>query len=161
MRKLVQSLVLAIGLVTLPAYAETITHHEAKVSIEVPEHWKVKKDGNAITLMDKAEDTAVAFAVVDSGEIKQAAKRLEKHLEKKIKKLKWKKEEKIEINGMTGVALDGDGEIDGTDVDLTVLILRTPNKEKDLIVTAIAEDAKLAKHIDSVKFIFKHLKPAK
>ena len=161
MRKLITSFFLTVTLVAAPAFAETITHDVAQVSIGVPKGWKVKKDGEALTLMDKDEDTAVAFAVVDASDLKEAAKRVEKSLEKKIKKLKWEKEEKVTINGMKGVALDGDGRLDGKDVDLAVLVLDTPNDKKDLFVIAIAEDDVLDKHKDEIKFVFKNLKPIK
>lgn len=161
MRKVVGSIVLAIGLIVAPAFAETITHDVAKVSIGVPKGWKSQKDGEALTLMDKAEDTAVAFAMVDAGDLKDASKRLDKHLAKKIKKLKWTKEEKANVNGMKGIALEGDGELDGKDIDLAVLVLDTPNPDKDMFVIAIAEDDVLDDHIDEVKFVFKNLKPIK
>jgi predicted Zn-dependent protease len=161
MRKVLVSLFAAAMLVVAPAFAETITHDVAQVSIGVPEGWKVKKDGQALTLMDKKEDTAVAFAVVDAEDLKAAAKRVEKSLEKKVKKLKWEKEEKVTINGMKGVMLEGDGRIDDKDVDLAVLVLDTPNPDKDLFVIAIAEDAVLEKHKDEIKFVFKNLKPKK
>ena len=161
MRKVFGSIVLAVLFVVAPALAETITHDVAKVTISVPKGWKSVKDGDAVTLMDKAEDTAVAFALVDAGDLKLASKRLDKYLEKKVKQLKWEKEEKANVNGMPGVALEGDGRIDGKDIDLAVLVLDTPNPDKDLFVIAIAEDAVLDQHIDEVKFVFKNLKPIK
>ncbi|GAC1539170.1 MAG: hypothetical protein NVS3B10_30000 [Polyangiales bacterium] len=86
--------------------------------------------------------------------------RLDKHLAKTIKKLTWKKEEKVDINGMKGIMLDGDGELAGKNIDLAVLVLDTPSKDKDLFVIAVAEDAKLAAHKDEIRFVFKHLQPA-
>ena len=160
MRKLFASVLAAVLLVVAPAIAETtLTHDVAKVTITVPKNWKSKKDGDAITLTDKAEDTAVAFAVVDAGDLKLAGKRLEKYLAKKVQKLKWEKEEKADINGMKGVALEGDGRIDGKDIDLLVLVIDTPNPDKDLFVIAIAEDDVLEQHEDEVKFVFKNIKP--
>lgn len=160
MRKLLP-FVLAAVLVAAPAFAETITHDVAQVSIGVPKGWKVKKNGQALTLADAKEDAAVAFAVVDSDDLKHAAKRMEKHLAAKVKGLKWTKEEKVTINGMKGVALDGDGTIDGKNVDLAVVVLDTPNPDKDLFVIAVAEDEMLAKHREEIKFVFKNLKPSK
>jgi predicted Zn-dependent protease len=159
MRKLFGSVLAAALLVVAPALAETITHDVAKVTISVPKGWKSQKDGEALTLMDKAEDTAVAFAVVDADDLKLAGKRLEKYLAKKVKNLKWEKEEKATINGMKGVALEGDGRIEGKDIDLMVLVLDTPNPDKDLFVIAIAEDDVLDQHEDEVKYVFKNLKP--
>ena len=160
MRKLFGSVLAAVVLVVTPVLAETITNDVAKVTISVPKGWKTQKDGEAITLMDKEEDTAVAFAVVDAADLKLAGKRLEKYLAKKVKKLTWEKEEKVTINGMKGIALEGDGRIEGKDVDLAVLVLDTPNPDKDLFVIGIAEDDVLEQHKDEIKFIFKNIKPA-
>jgi acetolactate synthase-1/2/3 large subunit len=41
--------------------------------------------------------------------LKESSKRLDKYLADKVKKLKWLKEEKVDINGMKGIALEGDG----------------------------------------------------
>jgi predicted Zn-dependent protease len=161
MRKLIGSIFAAVLLVVAPALAETtLTNEAAQVTISVPKGWKSQKDGEAITLMDKEEDTAVAFAVVDAADLKLAGKRLEKYLAKKVKKLTWEKEEKVTINGMKGVALEGDGRIEGKDVDLAVLVLDTPNPDKDLFVIGIAEDDVLDQHKDEIKYIFKNIKPA-
>lgn len=161
MRKVIGPLALALALVAAPALAETFTHKVAKVTFEIPDNWKSKGDGDSLTVMDKKEDTAVAFVLVDSEDLKTASKRLDKNLSKKIKNLTWKKEEKVNINGMKGIALEGDGESEGKNIDLAVIVLDTPNPDKDLFVIAIAEDAVLAQHKAEIKGIFNSIKPMK
>ena len=112
-----------------------------------------------LTLMDAKNDTAVAFTLVAAGDLEDAAKRLDKQLETKVQKLTWVRQEKVDVNGMKGVMLDGDGRLDGKDIDLAVLVVDTPNPDKDLLVLAIAEDAVLAKHKDEIRFVFRGLKP--
>ncbi len=160
MRCTLKSIAIATVLVAAPALAgETITNQSARVSVTVPDGWKHKANGESLTLMDKKEDTAVAFTLVETGDLSQASKRMGKYLETKVQQLTWTKEEKVEINGMKGVVLDGDGRLDGKNIDLAVLILDTPNPDKDLLVLAIAEDAVLAKHIGEIRSVFRNLKP--
>jgi hypothetical protein len=154
------SLALAVS-VAVPALAETLTNDAAQVTIEVPKNWKVKKDGEAVTMTDKTEDIAVAVLVVDSGDLKGAVERLDKKLSKTISNLKWDdKGKKVELNGMKGIVLDGSGKMDGKKVDLSVLLLDTPSKSKDLVILAVGDDDDIDEHADELKFIFKNIKPA-
>ncbi len=159
MRKLVASFAIAASLVAVPALAETLTHKVAKVSIEVPASWHSTKDGDVLTLSDKNDDVAASFVVVDAGSLKKAVKAAEKELAKKIKNLTFGKTETVKINGMEGVAVDGDGRLDGKDIDLAIVVLDTPNDEKDLMIIALGEDAKLAAHKKEVKYLFEHITP--
>jgi len=160
MRRSIFSLAVAAVVFATPALAgETLTNQAARVTVTVPDTWKSKVDGTVLTLMDKKGDTAVAFTLVDAGDLKDASKRLGASLGQKVQNLKWVREEKVDVNGMKGVELDGDGFIDKKDHDLAVLILDTPNPDKDLLVIAIAEDAVLAKHRKEIKFVFRNLKP--
>jgi hypothetical protein len=161
MRKLFASFFLAASLIAVPALAETLTHKVAKVSIGVPANWHSSKDGDVLTLSDKNDDVAASFVVVDSGSIKKAAKAAGKELAKKIKDLKLGKEEKININGMEGVMVDGDGRLNGKDIDLAIIVIDTPNDDKDLMIIALGEDEKIAKHKKEIKYLFDHIEPLK
>ncbi|HEY8072579.1 MAG TPA: hypothetical protein VIF62_00675 [Labilithrix sp.] len=162
MRRSIFSFAVAAFVIATPALAgETLTNQAARVTVTVPDNWKAKPNGEELTLMDKKEDTAVALTLIDSGDLKDASKRLGASLSSKIQKLVWIKEEKVDVNGMKGIELIGDGRLDGKDIDLAVLILDTPNPDKDLLVLAIAEDAVLAKHKGEIKFVFRNLKPIK
>lgn len=163
MRKLLFPVALVAALVAMPAAADndTITNKAAQVQIKVPAGWKSKGDGEDLVLYDASKDTAIEFDLVDADDLKTASKRLGKNLASKVDGLTWTKEEKVDVNGMKGVALVGDGSIKKTNVDLAVLILDTPNPDKDLIAVAIAEDAKLAKHKKEINYVFDHISPMK
>lgn len=152
---------LAAALVAIPAFADTITHKVAKISIDVPDNWKSSKDGDVITLTDKHEDVGISFVVVDTGSIRSAKKAAKIALKDTVKGMTFKEEKDVEINGMKGEAVDGDGTLDGKNIDFMAMVLDTPNDDKDLVVIALAEDEKLARHEKEVEHVFKHLKPLK
>jgi hypothetical protein len=159
MRKLLTGLALATALVATPALADTISFKAAKVLIDVPDEWHSSTDSGTITLADKHENVAVSFTAVDAGAVKAAAKYVKRQLEKKIDKLTLTDPEHTTVNGMDGVLVKGDGFLNGVNIDLAIIILDTPSDSNDLLVFAIGEDAKLAKHMDEVQHIFHHLRP--
>ncbi len=178
MRKLLASLFIGVGIVAFagcgssnpgahdPTHegkgtssAERIEHKGARVAITVPKGWKTKQDGEVLTVMDQNEDVAAAFTVVEESALGQASQNVGKSLGEKIQNLKFGKEEKIDINGMKGIAIDGDGQMSGVDVDLMVVVLDTPVEGKAMMILAIAEDAKLARHKDELKFLFSNITP--
>jgi hypothetical protein len=161
MRKFILPFVLAFATITGTALAETLTSESAKVKFDEPKGWHHRGDGDVITIMDKEEDVAIAFMSVPDGAVVKATEALEKQLSKTVSSLKWEKEEKVKVNGMEGVSVSGDGQIDGKSVDILVLVLNTPSPDHDLIVLAMGEDARLAKHKAEVKGVFKSLKPVK
>ena len=149
----------ALVLSVTPALAETLTDSLAKVSVEVPQNWKSQTKGSSLVLMDQAEDVAAAFVVVDAGAIKGATKAATDSLSGKISNIKDVKEEKVTVNGMPGAIVEGDGRLQGKDIDWAIFILDTPNTTKDLMVISIAEDAKLARHKGELRYLFNHIKP--
>ena len=161
MRKTVIPFLLAFACVAAPAFAKTMTSSSAKVSFDEPKGWHHKGDGDAITILDKDEDVAIAFMSVGDHAVEKATEELGKQLKNSVQNLKWEPEKKTEINGMKGISVAGDGMVDGKSVDLVVLVLDTPSPDHDLIVLAIGEDARIAKHGDEIKAVFKSIKPVK
>jgi DNA-binding protein YbaB len=148
-----------VAMLATPALADRISFRAAKVSIEVPDNWKSETDGDQIKLADKHEDIAMIFAAVDAGSIKQAKKVLKHQLEKMIDNLTLSDPTTTKINGMDAVIISGDGFLNKVNIDLAIIIMDTPSDTNDLLVFAVGEDAKLAKHKDEVMSIFEHLKP--
>ena len=143
-----------------PTGGETINHAVAHITIELPAGWTSKTDGDALTVADPAGEVVVAFMVIPVGSVKEAANALGENLGKNVKNLKLGEGEEIDINGMQGKFIEGDGTIDDTNVDILVALIDTPSTEKDLMILAIAEDEKLARHKEEVRYLFKHVKPA-
>jgi hypothetical protein len=159
-----RTLTVGIALVTAstlasPAFADTITHKRARITIDVPEDWKSSTDGDMITLADRKDDVAITFVVVDSGSIKAATRAAKKELGKRIRNLTFTDEKEITVNGMSGVGFAGDGFLGDTNIDLLLLALDTPADDKDLLVIAIGEDAKIARRKKEVQWVFEHLRP--
>jgi hypothetical protein len=125
----------------------------------VPQNWKSVTQGDVVTLSDRGDDVAVAFVVVPAGAVKQAAKIVGTRLRARIQNLTFKKEERVTINGMPGVSFEGDGMMNGLNIDWAVLVLDTP-ATNDLFILAVAEDAKLAAHKSEVKLILRNIAPA-
>jgi hypothetical protein len=158
MRKVLMGFTLT-ALLVAPALADRISFKAAKVSINVPDGWKSSTDGDTISISDKHEDVNISFMAVDAGAVKQATKALKRMLEKKVDHLTLTDPSKISFNGMDGVVLSGDGFVNDVNIDLAIVVLDTPSDTNDLVVFAIGEDAKLARHKDEVMSIFENLKP--
>jgi hypothetical protein len=139
---------------------ETVGFANARVQIMVPQDWSSKTKGDVITLVDRGDDVAVSFVVVPAGALKKASQLAGDALRKRIQNLTFKKEQKITINGMPGIEFDGDGMMNGVNIDLAVLMLDTPAEDKDLMIFALAEDAKLAAHRGEIKYVFRNIAPA-
>ena len=160
MRSFVLPSIAALVLFAVPALAETLTDSEARVSVDVPAGWKTQTKGSSLVVMDQPEDVAAAFIVVNAGAIRGATKAATDALSGKITNIKDVKEEKVTINGMPGAIVEGDGRLQGKDIDWAICILDTPNDAKDLMILSIAEDAKLAAHKSELRYLFNHIKPA-
>jgi hypothetical protein len=160
MRLLPSALVLASAtLIASPAFADSITHKRAKITIEVPDDWKSSTNGDQIDLSDADGDVAITFLVVDSGSTHKATKAARKELAKRVKKLSFDKEEEVEVNGMNGIAVKGDGFLGDINVDILLVVLDTPADDRDLLAIAIGNDANLDKHKQEVEWVFSHLHP--
>jgi hypothetical protein len=146
-------------LVATPALADSVSFKAARVNIEVPDGWHSSNDGSTITVADKHEDVGMTFTAVDAGAVKHAAKVVTHILADKIDQLTLSDPQEIDINGMAGVALTGDGFYNGANIDLAIIVIDTPSDTNDLVVVALGEDAKLARHADEVQHIFHHLRP--
>jgi hypothetical protein len=163
MRKVLVSLVvLAAALVVAPALADTVSLKSIKLNVDAPKGWVTEKDGDKVTLKDKKdhEEVAVLFMSVPDGSKEQAKKVAKEQLEKAIKDLKCEEEKDIETNGLKGKSIDCTGQADGKNVDISIVVLDTPAKDKDLFILAAADHAKVKAHKDELKSIFKSIKAA-
>jgi hypothetical protein len=153
-------LLLIAALVT-PAYANRVIHSAAKISIEIPNTWDAEYKNDTIVIQDKNDEVEILFMAVDDAVIKEAVKAVTKNLEKKVKGLKLGKPTTKTINGMTAIIFEGDGMVGDINVDIAIVVVDAPPKDKDLLVIAVAEDAKLAKHKKNILAVFNSLQPAK
>jgi hypothetical protein len=159
-RKVFVPALIALVLGAVPALADAFTYPAAKVRFTTPAHWGSKPtDGGGMVTFDPANDTAVAFVAVDDGAVGQASALAVRRLGSMIDNIKVTKEEKMTINGMPAVAIEGDGRRKGVDIDWAVVVVNTPSPTNDLMAIAIAEDAKLAAHRSEIRGIFASITP--
>lgn len=153
---------LVIGLLVLVpalALAKTYPHGDAKVSITIPDSWKVETEENSLTANSPDESVVLLFMVVEATDTDEALKALDKELDKVVKNVKTDgKPEEITVNGMKGVVIDGTGKVDGQKVDLGLLVLSTKSG-KVLFGLGFGETGKYKKHEADVEKIFKSIKP--
>jgi hypothetical protein len=160
MRKYAAAVPVVLACLVMPAAADTITHKSAQVKMELPDGWKSERDGETLTLSDKAGDVGISMVTVDDTYIHDAIKNVKKALKDKISKLTFTEPKKQDINGMNALVFDGDGFLGDTNVDLAIVVLDAPPKDKDLLIIAIAADEALAKHKHEIIGIFDSIKPA-
>jgi hypothetical protein len=143
------------------AQAEVRTSKAAKVSIDIPAAWKmdVKDDLMRGESADKA--VALMFWVVESGDVKEATKKLDHELYQAIAKLKWEAPRKATINGLTAAYVDGHGYSVNKIVDLQVVVVGPTPSKKGVIVVAAVDHMKLEGHTAELDAIFKSLRPVK
>ncbi len=147
------------ALFALPALADSFTYPAARVRFTTPAGWISKPTDTGLLTQDRANDTAVAFTAVEDGAVGQASKMVGRRLAGMIDNLKVTKEERLTINGMPAVAVEGDGWRKGVNIDWVVVVVNTPSPTNDLMAVAIAEDAKLAAHRDEIRGIFASIAP--
>lgn len=151
---------LVIALVQ-PAWGGRVVHRSSQISIEIPPDWESEFDGDVISMQDHKDEVEIVFMAVDDAAIKEAIKAMTGVLESKINKLKLGKPSERKINGMQAFVIQGDGYLGSTNVDVAIVIVDAPPRDKDLVAVAIAEDAKLAKHKANIDKVFNSLRPAK
>src|ERR1700691_1418636 len=125
MRTALTTLVVATAVAASPAFADTIAYREARVNINVPDGWHASNEDGNITLHDRHQDVAISFTAVDAGAVKQAARTIKHVLQDRIEDLTLTEPQDITVNGMTGVALSGDGMLNGVNIDLAIIVLDT------------------------------------
>jgi hypothetical protein len=158
-RAIFLSALVTLLLGAVPAFADAFTYPAARVRFTTPARWGSKITDTGMVTFDPGNDTAVAFTAVEDGAVTQAGNMVGRRLASMIDHVKVTKEERLTINGMPGVAIEGDGRRNGVDIDWAVIVLGTPSKTNDLMAVAIAEDAKLAAHRGEIRSIFTSITP--
>jgi DNA-binding protein YbaB len=163
MRKSAFALVtlLLITLMVQPAFAGRVNHRSTKTSVQIPAEWDADFKDDSIVMQDKNDEVEIMLIGVDDAVIKDAVNNVKKALASKIDGLSFGKPSTKKINGMTAITIEGDGKLKGVNVDVAVVVIDAPVRDKDLLVIAVAEDAKLAKHKRNILAVFDSIRPEK
>lgn len=151
----------ALAFVTSASFAKTYPHQGAKVSVNVPSSWKVDGDDSSLTAESKDGAAALMFMVLEAESLDAALEGLDQELSKIITNFKEDGEpSEVSVRGMPGVAVDGEGTIEGKRAKIGLLVLKSPSGKAVLVLGAV-EKSKWSKHKKVIERILKSLKPIK
>ncbi len=78
-----------------------------------------------------------------------------------MKKLECEAEKDVELNTFTGRSVECTGVVDGKQVDLTLMILDTPKRDKDVFIIAALEHDKAAGHDPELFLLLQSVRASK
>jgi hypothetical protein len=162
MKRIVVFLV-AVGLLAaLPgaALARNFTYKQAGAKLWFPDSWDIADEGGVVLIADPKEEVGLVLFTLDAKDLEKALGKLESELAKYVDGMKATGDpEEAKLNGMPAVMIDGTGKVDGKKVELSIVVIKTPNK-KALVILGIAQSAKLKKHERTLAKILGSVKPA-
>jgi predicted Zn-dependent protease len=158
MKKLPLALLFALMLPASLAMAKTYPHDGAKVSITIPDSWKVEPSEDSLTAKAPDETVFLSFIVMEAADVDKAAAELDKELDKVMKNVNVGKGEEMTINGMKAYFAEGSGEVDGNKVDIGVVVIATKSG-KILLGLGFGAAGKYDKHQKDITSIFQSIKP--
>jgi predicted Zn-dependent protease len=162
MKKLLATLVVvaAVFVVVPAARADTRTHKAAHVTFWIPDGWSVHEEDALITASDPKDEVGLLFLLRGHKDMKAALAGLDDAIAQIATEVKAGTPQKIELNGMEGVVVDGTGKAEGRPVDLSVVILKTPG-DKFLIVLGAIDSRHKRAHDGELKKIVASMKPVR
>ena len=152
------ALVLCFSLLPAAALAKSWPHADAKVTIDIPDSWKVEPDGDALNATSPDETAALIFVIVPADTLQKAADEIDKELDKIVKDVTMEDGKETTLNGMKAWAADGKGKADGKGVDIGVAFIQTKSG-KILLVLGFGETGKYEKHEADISKILQSIKP--
>ena len=148
-------------LVPLCGQARTYKDDKAKVSVDIPDNWKVEAEEDLLSASAPDDSIGLVFLVMPAEAVDKALEELDKELSKMMTDMKPKGEaEEIKLNGMEGISIDGTGKVDGAKVEFGLMLLETKNG-KIVMVLGFAQAGTWKKNEAAVAGIFKSLKPTR
>jgi len=133
------------GLVATTALGKTRTHEDARVTIEVPDEWRVQSRDNSLTVTSPDETAAVTTLVIPGRPWREVLAGLERDLERQIQNLKMTGEAReATVNRLPRLERPARGTVGGRSVHLRLLVLKTPTGRLLVMVGLVAEDRRAA-----------------
>jgi predicted Zn-dependent protease len=154
-------IVLLVTFSAAPAFAEVKTHPTAKVSMDVPDGWKMGGKGDTVTVTEPKGELAFILMVSEAADFQKSVTALDAQVAKVASDIKWAQKEPTptKLNGMDGIMNKGSAKVQGTPADLGLLVLKTPSG-KALLVLAVVDSSKKEAHKDEAKAFVESIKPA-
>jgi hypothetical protein len=160
MKRLVPVLLL-VGSWGGPAHAETKAEKTAKLSLTVPDGWKLDVKDLGIRGESKDKDVAVLAWPVDSGDADAVQKKIEGEIYSAVASLKWDKPTTSKTHGMTATYLTGTGHAVGGDMVIKAAVIGPGKAKKWLLVALAVKTDKLDAHKAEIQTVLDSVQAAK
>jgi hypothetical protein len=162
MKSVLAFFIVAFVMAAAPAHAGTKTHRASQIEFWIPDAWKVEgEDKDQLTVTDPKGQVGLVFMIRDGKDIKATLDKLDEVINKLAKDVKIVgKPTKTTLNSLETVVVDGTGKVDGKPVELSVMVVKTPNG-KYLAILGVLEPAVKKKHEKDLLKILGSLKAAK
>ncbi len=158
MKKIVMTLAL-VAFATSSVSAKWYSDKAAGVKVNIPKKWKVEGDDTTLSAESKDGAAALLLMVLDAENLDAALEKLDEELSKVVTNFKEDGEaEQINLNGMKGVAADGEGDIEGKRAMIGLMVLQSPTGKVVLVLGAV-QKSKWKKHKKRITKILQSLKP--
>lgn len=138
--------------------AKKYPHEESGVVVDIPGSWTVSGDANSLNAQTKDGEAGMYFIVMPAESMEAALNALDGELSKTVQGLTHGEAQQTTVNGMQAVSVDGKGQVDGTPVEVGVLVVQTP-KNKVLLVFGIVSESGAKKHQKHLMRIIRGIKP--
>lgn len=153
--------IIGLAFTSSAALADQQVNKLANVSLDIPHDWKVTQEGpNEVLYLDPTNEAFVTLTVSEGADLKAVGDSMDAQLQKAATEIKWGGQEKVTLNGMSGVGIKGTAKVSDKPVKIAALILLSPNKH-GVILFGMVQTAAEAKHKDQMKAIVNSLKPIK
>jgi predicted Zn-dependent protease len=143
-------------LMALPALASPRPIPSAGLTADIPQGWKLSQDRSGGVLTSPDEAVMLMFAAVSAGATGEAVSHAGAVLKKTVKGLQMGDPEGVTVNGLEGIAVDGAGRMDGSPVEVGMLLLRLPVKNRVALVMGLAKKGN--RHQAAVAAVMQSLK---
>lgn len=157
MKRLGLALVLAGSL----AHADTKAEKTAKLSLTVPDGWKLNVKDLGLTGESKDKEVAVLAWPVDDADAAAAQKKIEAEIYSAVASLKWDKPTTGKAHGMAATYMSGTGHAVGGDMAIKAEVVGPGKAKKWLLVAVAVKTDKLAAHQKEIQTILDSVRAAK
>lgn len=147
MRRIIMTVIMiSIGMSML--WGGTYTHDGGGISIWFPDNWKMSRDGDTLEA-NAPDDDAFAQLIVlyDTREVEDGIDAYVEEIGKHVRRFKIINEgEDIEMNGLTVHFIEGEGVMEGVDVESSCAVIVTPKALVLMITLNVEASRRKYKH---------------
>lgn len=150
--------VLLCGMFAPSLVADTKTHEASGVEIWIPDNWKCEEVEESLVCGDPDDEVALFFIVLPYGTLEAACDALDEECAKIIDNLETDDGEEVELNGMRGYLVEGNGTVEGQRVEASVLALDVPKQDCVLLAFGMGVEGAAERHEETLAKILESIR---